>query len=327
MLYFGIVGYGNIGKRHRQTIESIAESTLVAISDPFVNTESEDAVPFYQDIGEMLQNHPEINVVCICSPNGLHAANGIQCIKAGKHVLIEKPLALNKKEAEELIFHSLQQNVKVFCVMQNRFTPVANYLKSLIENHQFGKLLELQMFLSWNRGTNYYMSGGKNHSWRGNKQLDGGPLFTQFSHFIDLIYWLFGDIKLLHVTTRNLNHTYIPDLDDSGIITFTFDEGALGTLHYSINAPHENITSTFTIIGSQGAITVSGQYLDQISYLSIKNEQTIPSLPNQIITGHEMVIRNVISAIRGDEKISTNVLEGMKVVEIIENIYNFEKRD
>ncbi|KXK20624.1 MAG: Gfo/Idh/MocA family oxidoreductase [Saprospiraceae bacterium] len=319
---FGIIGLGHIGMRHLDSIEAQPDANVIGICDPHLNQTQVAGIPVYTDITQLLAKHPDLDVVNICTPNGLHAPHAIQCIEAGKHVVIEKPMSLTKKDAEKVIFHALNRHVKVFCVMQNRYTANARYLKHLVTNNALGRINEIDINLFWNRDKRYYISeNGKQHGWRGSAAMDGGPLFTQFSHFVDLIYWLFGDIEVISADMSNRVHEYIPEIEDNGVFMFRTSAGARGMLRYSINAPFRNIGSSVQIIGDQGAVKVSGQYLEEIEYCdcAFPGEPSFPILDNY--ETHRLVIRNVIDSLSGGNAIDTNAVEGMKVVEIIESVY------
>jgi predicted dehydrogenase len=320
---FAVLGLGNIGKRHLETIRQHPSCQLVAVCDTVKPQNLNLDVPFYDKLDVMLSEVSECAVINICTPNGFHAAHANICIEAGKHVVIEKPMALYKSDAEKVIFNALKYNVKVFCVMQNRLTPVARYLKHLIETDQLGEIIELSIVLNWNRGPSYFNTDGHAHVWRGKKLLDGGPLFTQFSHFIDLIYWTVGDINVYSVQKKNLMHPFVPEIEDCGVVSFGFGTNGIGSLHYSINAPKGNIISQVTITGKQGAIRIEGQYLEEIKFLSTRDNFTLPNFESDLINGHYKVMDNVVHSILNQKAIETNALEGMKVVEIIEKIYNF----
>lgn len=322
---FAVLGLGNIGIRHMNTIQNHPDCELVAVCDLAPPKELPIQIPFFTDLEKMLAEIKDCNVVNICTPNGFHARHANTCIAAGKHVVIEKPMALHKVDAEKVIFNALNYDVKVFCVMQNRLTPVAKFLKNLIDNHELGEILELSLILNWNRGRDYYISGDKDHDWHGSKSLDGGPLFTQFSHFIDLLYWLVGDIEVLSVLKRNLMHPFAHGIEDCGVVSFGFGEKGIGSLYYSINAPYGNMISQVSITGDQGSIIIEGQYLEQIKYLKTGTIKEIPVLEPNAEDGHYQVIDNVVKSIMNQTAINTNALEGMKVVEIIEKIYNFPR--
>ena len=191
---FGIIGTGHIGKRHAEMIMRNEECELVAISD--IAPKDSLAlkpynVPFYDNHIEMLSSHSEIDVVCVCTPNGSHSDISIDVLNNEKHVVIEKPIGLSKAKCEKVIFIALQKHKQVFAVMQNRYSPPSEWLKEIIETKKLGKIFMVQVNCYWNRDSRYYKKGG----WKGTQDQDGGTLFTQFSHFIDIMYWLFGDIE------------------------------------------------------------------------------------------------------------------------------------
>lgn len=322
MIKFGLLGFGHIGRKHLQSIRMQVGAAVVAICDPNFSDLTWEGIQVYADLEKMLEKHPEISVVNICTPNGLHAQHAIACISAGKHVVIEKPMSLTKRDAEQVIFHALKKHVKVFCVMQNRYTSNALFLKQLIDSQNLGKIAEIDIQLVWNRDKRYYLrADGSFHEWRGNIEKDGGPLFTQFSHFVDLLYWLFGDLEITGAQTSNLVHNYVPDIEDNGLFTFVTTGGANGVFHYTINAPEKNIVSRVLIMGEKGAIQVSGQYLENIDLYYSDNilVNEFPVLDNT--NTHSLVIKNVIDAISDGNDIATNAIEGMKIVEIISEVY------
>ncbi len=323
---FAIVGFGHIGRKHLNTILQNPEAEVAAICDPFIIEDRVGNIPVYKVLEEMLSQVTEIDVVNICTPNGLHAEQAIYCINHDKHVVIEKPLSLNKKDAERVIFHALNRHVKIFCVMQNRFTANAQFLKQIITQNQLGNVKEIMVNLFWNRDKRYYFAGdGMQHAWRGNLSLDGGPLFTQFSHFVDLLYWLFGDLEITSSQMSNISHDYVPDIEDNGLFTFRTPDHATGSFRYSINAPIQNIESSVLITGELGAIKVSGQYLEKVDLLHTSNDIENPFQALDNTKTHSMVINNVIDVIRTGANINTNAMEGMKVVEIIENFYTMAR--
>jgi UDP-N-acetyl-2-amino-2-deoxyglucuronate dehydrogenase len=216
---FGIVGCGHIGKRHATMVLRNPEATLVAFCDVKPSDELQIAdfkVPVYSTVEEMLLKHPDIDVVNICTPNGLHAAQALLALEARKHVVIEKPIALSKSDAEAIIYKSLQVSRQVFCVMQNRYSPPSQWIKEIVENRVLGDIYMVQLNCYWNRDDRYYKGGG----WHGSIDLDGGTLFTQFSHFIDIMYWLFGDITNISARFADFNHKDLTDFEDSGVVNF-----------------------------------------------------------------------------------------------------------
>ncbi len=326
---FAIAGMGMIGKRHAALIESNQETMLTAVCD--IRSQAETGyngqAAYLQSLTHLLDTQPTVDVVNICTPNGLHAAMAIESLEAGKHVVIEKPMALSKADAEKIIYKSLQMNRQVFVVMQNRYSPPAQWLKEIIAENRLGEIFMVQVNCFWNRDERYYT--GKN--WHGTSDLDGGTLFTQFSHFIDMLYWLLGDITNIKATFRDFNHQRLTQFEDSGCIAFDLINGGMGTFNYSTAVWNSNMESSLTIIGSNGSIKVAGQYMNEVAYCHLNNyemPQLAPSNPpNNYGTyvgsaaNHLFIIDNVVNTLRGIQTIGTNALEGLKVVEIIERIY------
>src|SRR5690554_6051553 len=187
---FVIVGAGRIGKRHATMVMENQESELVALIDiqPQENLGLEKfEVPFFNSLEDFLASNIEFDIASICTPNGLHADQSIQVLSQNKHVVCEKPMGLSKDNCEKVIFKSLQMSKHVFCVMQNRYSPPSEWIKSVVDQGVLGKVFMVQINCYWNRDDRYYKKGG----WKGTQDLDGGTLFTQFSHFIDIMYWLF----------------------------------------------------------------------------------------------------------------------------------------
>ena len=218
---FGVIGLGHIGKRHAEMIIRNKNCELVAICD-IISKENLDAenynVPFYNSHIDLVSSHPEIDVVCICTPNGSHSDISIDVLNNDKHIVIEKPIGLSKAKCESVIFKALQKHKQVFAVMQNRYSPPSIWLKEIIDTKKLGKIFMVQVNCYWNRDDRYYKKGG----WKGTLEQDGGTLFTQFSHFIDIMYWLFGDIENIEGKFADFTHQDSTDFEDSGMITFDF---------------------------------------------------------------------------------------------------------
>lgn len=330
MIKFGVIGCGHIGKRHAEMICRDKGAELVALCDILPREElgiEAYKVPLYSDLDSLLKAHPDIDVLNICTPNGLHAPLAIQALKSGHHVVIEKPIALSKKDAEEIISVSLRMHKYVFCVMQNRYSPPSVWIKELVDSGKIGKLFMVQLNCYWNRDERYYKPGG----WHGNAQLDGGTLFTQFSHFIDIMYWLFGDIQNIQGKFYDYTHQQLTDFEDSGFISFDFVNGGSGCLNYSTAVWDKNLESSLTIIAENGSIKIGGQYMNEVEYCHVKNYEMpvlAPTNPGNdygaykgSAQNHNFVIDNVVKTLTNQAVITTNVLEGMKVVDIIERIY------
>ncbi len=247
MVKFAVVGSGHIGKRHAEMIMRNPNAQLTAMCDIRSKEDCENTfeVPFFHSIEEMLNASPDTDVVCVCTPNGLHAPHAMKALDAGMNVVIEKPMGLTKKECEEVMFKALNRSKQVFCVMQNRYSPPSEWLKNIIDENKLGEIYMVQTNCYWNRDDRYYK---KNH-WKGTLDLDGGTLFTQFSHFVDLMYWLFGDIQNIKGILKDYKHAHNTQFEDSGFFNFEFVNGGIGSFNFSTAINEKNFESSMTIIG------------------------------------------------------------------------------
>ncbi len=327
---FGIIGAGHIGKRHAEMIRRNPEVELVAMCDikPKESIGLTDLeVPFFNSVDEMLDSGIDFDVISVCTPNGLHAEHTLKVLDRKKHVVIEKPMALNVADCEKIIFKALQVSKQIFCVMQNRYSPPSLWIKEVIESQVIGQIFLVQLNCYWNRDERYY--NGKN--WKGSADLDGGTLFTQFSHFIDIMYWLFGDIININAKFSDFTHKKTTAFEDSGMVNFNFINGGLGCINYSTAVWDSNLESSITIIGEKGSVKIGGQYMNEVEYCHIEN-YTMPELPpvnpandygsyKGSAANHHYIIENVVNTLKGRTTVTTNALEGLKVVDIIERIY------
>tara|TARA_R100001015_G_C4628488_1_gene188675 strand:- start:2220 stop:2849 length:630 start_codon:yes stop_codon:yes gene_type:complete len=203
-------------------------------------------------------------------------------------------------------------------------------LKEVVSSGVLGEIYMVNVNCFWNRDDDYYKGGDPSY-WKGKKDKDGGTLFTQFSHFVDTMFWLMGDIKNIKASFYDFNHQKTTEFEDSGLVHFDFVKGGSGSFNYSTAVYGQNMESSISIIGEKGAVKVGGQYMNDIEYCHIENyempelEDTLP--PNDYgkykgsAANHQFVIQNVVNTLNQKEIVSTNSLEGLKVVEIIENIY------
>ena len=328
---FAVVGCGHIGKRHAEMVVRDPGAELVALCD--IRPKDElgiEAYPvaFFLDMTSLLQSGLDIDVINICVPNGLHAELAIQAIESGHHVVIEKPMALQVQDAERVLQTSLKYQKEVFCVMQNRYSPPSVWIKQMIDSGRLGKIYLVQLNCFWNRDERYYKPGG----WHGDACLDGGTLFTQFSHFIDIMYWLFGDIQHIQARFADFNHQQLTDFEDSGLVTFEFVNGGMGCLNYSTAVWNKNMESSMLIVAENGSVKIGGQYMNEVEYCHIKDyemPELAPTNPGNdygpykgSAQNHNFVIRNVVEVLQhtGAQN-TTTALEGLKIVDIIRRIY------
>lgn len=328
---FAVIGTGHIGKRHIEMISRHGESELVALCDikPQATLSIENyKVPFFNTLNELIQSGIEFDVLSIATPNGLHAEHALIGLEHKKHIVIEKPMALSKADCEKIIFKALQVSRQVFCVMQNRYSPPSEWIKKIVDEGQLGSIYMVQINCYWNRDSRYYKSDG----WKGKLALDGGTLFTQFSHFIDIMYWLFGDISDIQAKFNDFSHTTLTDFEDSGMVNFNFVNGGMGCLNYSTAVWDKNLESSLTIVAERGSVKIGGQYMNEVEYCHIENyEMPLLAAANPAndygpykgsAANHNYVYENVIDTLKNRTTVTTNALEGLKVVEIIERIYS-----
>jgi UDP-N-acetyl-2-amino-2-deoxyglucuronate dehydrogenase len=326
-LRFAIIGCGRIAQRHAEHINRFGK--LVAACDIEENkvqtlADTYDADPFV-DLQQMLEKS-KIDVVSVCSPNGLHADHTIKSLRANCHVLCEKPMALSTRDCGAMLHEAERASRRLFVVKQNRFNPPVAAVKQLIDEGNLGNISSVQLNCFWNRNENYYQN-----SWKGTRDLDGGCLFTQFSHFIDLLYWLIGDVTSARAFVANHNHQDIIEFEDCGVVALEFANGTLGTVHFTINSYAKNMEGSIAIFGDKGTIKIGGQYLNELEYQNLA-EGSIDNLPpgkpaNQYgeyvgsMSNHDKVYENVVDVLTNDGIIATHGFEGLKTVEIIEKIY------
>jgi UDP-N-acetyl-2-amino-2-deoxyglucuronate dehydrogenase len=326
---FALIGCGRIAQRHAEHIRNNGE--LVAVCDTVPEKADEFASKYgakaYYLPEELLANEAGLDVVSICTPNGLHATHTIMALNRGFHVLCEKPMAINVNDCGEMIKAAERANKRLFAIKQNRFNPPVEAVKRAIDEGRLGKIYSIQLSCFWNRNNDYYAN-----SWKGTKEFDGGTLFTQFSHFIDLLYWIIGDVRKVKAFTGNFGHKGIIEFEDTGVVILEFHNGAIGTINYTVNSHEKNMEGSLSIFAEKGTVKIGGQYLNELEYQNIKDFK-IENLPegnkannygNYVgsMSNHDKVYENLVQVLTKNAIISTNAFEGLKTVEIIDKIYN-----
>ena len=328
-LKFAILGCGRIAQRHAKHISKFGN--LTAVCDIVEDRASELADTYdaraYSDPDMMLSGATDVDVVSVCTPNGLHAAHTVRAVQSGYHVLCEKPMALSVADCGWMITEAEKANKRLFIVKQNRFNPPVKAVKEVVDAGHLGEIYNVQVNCFWNRHAQYYNSS----PWRGTKDLDGGILFTQFSHFIDIMYWIVGDIVEAHGVLKNFSHAATTDFADTGVVTVRFRNGAIGGIHLTTNAYGGNMEGSITLFGEKGSVKIGGQYLNELEYQRIDNYKIervkSSSGANDYgtyqgsMSNHDQVYKNLVNVLRGNEEAATVGYEGLKTVEIIEKIH------
>ncbi len=326
---FSIVGYGNIGRRHAEHIQHNSYTKLVAVCD--TNDSLRDQVPsgviFYTNLVEMLEKTPA-DVLCVCTPNYLHETHSITGMNAGLHTVVEKPMAISSASCDRMIAAADKTGKTIFAVKQNRYNPPVQEVKKLITNNDLGSIYMIQVNCFWNRGDSYYAGS----DWRGKKNKDGGCLFTQFSHFVDILYYLNGKINDAQGWIHNFAHQHNTEVEDTGSFVLKADNGAIINFNFTTCSYERNMEGSITIFAEKGTLKIGGQYLNTIEYQNIAGT----SLPNINISAkandyglyqgsmsnHDKVIQNVVDFLHHNKPVMTSAREGKDVVQIIEQMYN-----
>lgn len=324
---FAVMGCGHAGKRHAAMILEHPEADLVALIDncPNLTLPAVSAdIPFFSSLPELFRSGIPVDVVSIATPNGYHALHAIEALKHEKHVLLEKPMALHSRDAEEILAAARMARKHIEVVVQNRYAVPARWLKEMVGTGRLGKILFVQIQCFWNRDARYY----KKKSWHGKLNLDGGTLFTQFSHFIDMLYWIFGDIDNIFARMANFTHGELTEFEDCGMVCFDLVKGGMGSFNFSTSLWDRNLESTVVVIGEQGTVKLSGQYMEKIDYCHVQNYK-LPSpvdgaenLPGEARENNfYKVIGNMVKLIRQQPGIDCNAIDSAHVVNMIERIY------
>lgn len=282
-------------------------------------------VPYFTDYEELLRKS-DAAVCNICTPHTLHAPMSIAAARAGKHVLVEKPMALSSREAESMIAAAERHHVRLMVVKQNRYNAPVLATKAAIEKGALGPVLMVQCNVLWHRPDRYYGES----AWRGRADLDGGALWTQVSHFIDLMVWWCGDV--VEATARLALRKHAVEIEDCGTAQLRFSGGAIGTMFWTTCAPSRNVEGSITLVGRDGLVKIGGGYLNTIEHWEVGN---IPApvaaastdTPNAYGTyqgtssNHHRVIADVARDVVSGTAAVVDGREGLRTVRAIERIY------
>ncbi|RPD51133.1 Gfo/Idh/MocA family protein [Paracnuella aquatica] len=329
MFHFAIIGCGRIAWRHAEQIARVGK--LVAVCDVVAEKAEAFATRFgakaYTSIDELLQSEKGVQVVVVCTPNGLHAEHTIKSLQGGRHVLCEKPMCLTKEAAYSMRDTAHFFRRQLFIVKQNRFNPPVQVVKELLDKGALGKILSFSVNGYWNRSQDYYAG-----DWRGTQELDGGILYTQFSHFIDLLIWLLGDVITIDAKKKNWNLRQHFELEDTFLALLETNSGAMGTVHFSINSFGENKEGSIAIIGTKGTVKIGGQYLNTLDWntneMDVHTNAVLPQNPaNQYgfyagsMSNHHLVFDELQKALNNMPHQLPSVSEAIKTVETIDRLY------
>lgn len=325
---FSIVGFGNIGRRHAGQVLHNPYTELVAVCDIDIAVKGHvpAGVPFFTDLDEMLKI-TDVDVLCVCTPNYLHEPHTISGLYAGMHTVVEKPMAISILQCDRMIAAAEKTGKTIFAVKQNRYNPPVQEVKKLMANNDLGDIYMIQVNCFWNRGDAYYAGS----DWRGKKSKDGGCLFTQFSHFVDILYYLNGPITEAHGWVHNYAHQHNTEVEDTGSFVLKAANNAIINFNFTTCAYERNMEGSITIIAEKGTVKIGGQYLNTIEYQNLATA-TLPhinisakandyGLYQGSMSNHDKVIQNVVDVLHHNHPVMTSAEEGREVVRIIEQMY------
>lgn len=329
-LKVALVGCGRISRNHFEAIEKVEGLELSAVCDSVQDRAraagEEQGVKWFTTYADMLKS-ADADAVAICTPSGLHAAQGISAAKAGKHVITEKPMAITLEQADGLVQACDDADVRLFVVKQNRLNPSVQLLKRAVDKNRFGRIYLANTTVRWNRPQEYYDSA----SWRGTWEFDGGAFLNQASHYVDLIQWLVGPVE--SVVAKTATQARKIEAEDSGVAVLRFRSGALGVIEVNVLTYPRNWEGSITIIGEKGTAKIGGTAVNKIEHWAfaeyddddklVEAAQTNP--PSVYGFGHEAYYRNVLSVLRGDAQPETDGRAGRKSLELILGIYESAK--
>lgn len=327
---FAVVGCGSIGKRHIAVLDAEQDAEIVAICDIEEKRVREQSdlygnIPWFTNFGEML-NGIEADVVNVVTPHGLHAEMSIAALKKGFNVLVEKPMALTSSDCDRMIAVAKETGKKLWVVKQNRYNVPVRIARSAISEGRLGEIFMIKCDILWNRYQGYYDES----AWRGKLSQEGGALFTQASHFIDLLIWWCGDIVDVKSKIETQNHNI--ETEDSGIAVLKFSTGTLGSLVWTTCVYHKNFEGSITIIGEKGTIKIGGQYLNKMEFWDVEGFPLPEGIdfndkPNAYgkyqgtSSNHDKVISHIIQEIKHHNGETVEGTEGIRSIHAIEKIY------
>ncbi len=324
---FAIIGCGRIAPRHAQSLLDLRDQArLVAVVDIIESRATHLAKQFgaepATDYRQILERE-DIDAVCVCAPSGLHAQIGIETAQHGKHVIVEKPMALTLPDADALIDACARAGVTLTVVLQNRYNPPMQDLKRLVESGRMGRLLLGNATVRWYRPQSYYED-----EWHGTRAMDGGALMNQSIHHIDALQWIMGDVQSVFAYGATLAHRM--ECEDVGVATWRFASGALGVIEGSTLTWPENLEGSVAIFGERGSVKVGGTALNRKVFWKVdgqlEQERQLLSAeevdpPSVYGASHRAVLADTLAAMREGRPSQTDGLEGRRSLALVLAMY------
>jgi predicted dehydrogenase len=329
MIKFALVGCGRIAKRHSELLgfQQIANASLVAVCDVLEEKAKKLGeqfnIPYYTDMDEMMQNE-NIDIVSVLTESGYHAKHVINLAKYGKHVVVEKPMALTLDDADKMIEVCDKNNVRLFVVKQNRFNVPVVKLREAIDLNRFGKLVLGTIRVRWCRDQKYYDQA----DWRGKWSMDGGVLTNQASHHVDLLEWMMGDVE--SVFAKSMTALVDIEAEDTAIVTIKFKNGALGIIEATTAVRPVDLEGSISVLGEKGAVEIGGFAVNKMIHWNFEVEQEgddkvmeqySVNPPNVYGFGHQEYYDHVVDSIINNKAQLVDGFVGRKSLELVTAIY------
>lgn len=334
---YALIGCGRISTNHiKAALNNKLEIVAVCDVKPTHmeevlkkhNLEKETSIKRYTDYKTMIEEN-ELELVSIATESGIHADVALFCIDNGINVIIEKPMAMSMKDANEIIRRSKEKNVKVSACHQNRFNIAVQEMRKALESGRFGKLSHGSIHVRWNRNQDYYTQA----PWRGTWAQDGGALMNQCIHGIDLLRWMMGDeVEEVYGVTRQQFHHYL-EAEDIGMAVVKFKNGAIATIEGTTNVYPKNLEETLYLFGENGTVKLGGKSTNNIDVWDFadeseqdeKNKGLEEETSNVYGNGHTSLFADVIDAIKNDREPYVDAVAGKNALEMILAIYKSQK--
>lgn len=328
-LRFALIGCGRIAKRHSELLghRQVAGAELAAVCDVVPEKASgigeRFGVPAYADMHAMCRNEP-IDVLVVLTESGLHARHVLELASYGRHIVVEKPMALTLDDADAMIRTCDAHGVKLFVVKQNRFNVPVQKLREALEAGRFGRLVLGTVRVRWCRTQEYY----DQDAWRGTWALDGGVLSNQASHHVDLLEWMMGDVE--SVFAKGMTALVDIEAEDTAVVVLKFRSGALGVIEATTAARPKDLEGSISILGERGTVEIGGFAVNEMRTWQfapvLTGDETVLSdysvnPPNVYGFGHQAYYAHVVDCIRNERQHLVDGLEGRKSLELISAIY------
>lgn len=325
-LGFAIIGSGMIARYHATAIANTPGARLVAMAvsrpERVAQAQADFGVPAFSDLNDLLKQ-PDVDVVCIATPSGLHKEQGVAAARAGKHILVEKPIALSLEDADELIEACKSNSVKMASALQRRTDPNFAEVRAAIEAGELGRLVMGNLVMPYMRTQAYYDSA----AWRGTWALDGGgALMNQGIHLVDLLVWFMGDVAEVYAHAATLTHQI--EVEDNVTASLRFKNGALGSILATTSAtpgfPHR-----VEVYGDVAGVQLEGENVmrwegskPRVAPASEKADAGAAASPTGISTaGHTRLIGDLVDAIHNDRTPMISGEEGRRALSLILAVY------